>query len=321
MTTGQTDRVLPPAGLHPNRWRGWLQALRLPSFTATIAPVLIGSAYAWASGDTNLGLAALILIAAVCCQAGANLANDYFDHQRGVDTVERPGSSTVIQRGILSPEAVKRGMIVAFVTATLLGLLIVALTGPAILVLALACVAVAILYTGGPKPLGYVALGELAVFLTMGLALVAGTVLALTGTVTPSTLLVALPNALLVTAILHVNNLRDLDRDARAGKRTLAMFLGRHRSNIGYTALIAASYLGLALIIILAPSLWPLSAVAATLPRSVRLIRSVFAATSEADLSRVLRGTNRLLLEFACAMALGFVAAAVFGFQSVNPSA
>lgn len=317
MTTGQPDRALPPTGLHQHPWRAWRQALRLPSFTATVAPVLIGSTYAWASGSTNLGLAALILIAAICCQAGANLANDYFDHRKGVDTVERPGSSTVIQRGILSLAAVKRGMILAFVAATLVGLIIVALTGPAILVLALACVAVAILYTGGPKPLGYVALGELAVFLTMGLALVAGTVFALTGTVTPATLLVALPNAFLVTAILHVNNLRDVDRDAHAGKRTLAMYLGRRRSNLGYAALITAAYLATVLIIALAPPLWPLIAVAVTLPRSVRLVRSVFVATSEADLSRVLRDTNRLLIEFAGAMALGFVATSLLGVQPV----
>lgn len=317
MTTGQTDHALPPVGLHPNPWQAWRQALRLPSFTATVAPVLIGSAYAWAFGYSNLGLAVLILIAAVCCQAGANLANDYFDHRHGVDTVERPGSSTVIQRGILSPEAIKRGMIVAFITATLLGLLIVTLTGPAILLLAIACVAVAILYTSGPMPLGYVALGELAVFLTMGLALVAGTVLALTGTLTPFTLLVALPNALLVTAILHVNNLRDVDRDARAGKRTLALYLGRHRSNVAYAALIAASYLGIILIIALAQPLWPLFAAAVTLPRSISLVRAVFAATSEADLGRVLRGTNRLLLEFAGAMAIGFIAASALGFRPV----
>lgn len=292
--------------------------MRLPSFTATVAPVLIGSAYAWAAGSANPGLAALILIAAICCQAGANLANDYFDNRHGVDTAERPGSSTVIQHGILSLAAVKRGMIVAFVTATLLGLLIVARTGPAILLLALTCLAVAILYTGGPKPLGYVALGELAVFLTMGLALVAGTVLVLTGTITPFTLLVAFPNALLVTAILHVNNLRDIDRDTEAGKRTLAMLLGRPRSDVAYTVLLAAAYLGLVVIIALAPRLWPLLAVAVTLPRSVRLARSLFAASSELEFSGVLRGTNRLLLEFGVAMAAGFVLAATFAAEPVT---
>jgi 1,4-dihydroxy-2-naphthoate octaprenyltransferase len=289
--------------------------LRLPSFTATVAPVLIGSSYAWVQGSADLGLVALILVAAICCQAGANLANDYFDHRHGVDTIERPGSSMVIQRGILSLEAVKRGMIVAFVTATILGLAIVARTGPAILLLALVSVAVAVLYTGGPKPLGYVALGEVAVFLTMGLVLVVGTVLALTGAVTPGAVLIALPNALLVTAILHVNNVRDIDRDVRAGKRTLAMHLGPRRSAIGYVALIAAAYLCIILIVALASPLWPLLTVAVTLPRSVRLCRSVVTVTSEADLSRVLRGTNRLLIEFAAAMALGFVAASVLGFR------
>lgn len=309
----------PPGTANRADWRVWKQALRVPSFSATLAPILVGSAYAWAEGYVNPGLVALMLVAAIACHAGANLANDYYDHRRGVDTPERPGSSTVIQRGLLSPEAVKRGMILSFAIAIGLGLVIVALTGPAILHLALACLAVAVLYTGGPFPLGYVALGEVAVFLAMGLAIVAGSFLALSGSITPMVLIVALPNAFLITSLIHVNNLRDVNRDLQAGKRTVAMLLGRDRSVIVYAALVGAAYLGTVLIVLLAPRFWPILAVVFTIPRAVFLIRAVGAASTERAYSLALRGTNRLLTEFGLLMALGLIAGAALSGQLLVP--
>lgn len=300
-------------------WRVWKQALRVPSFSATLAPILVGSAYAWTEGYFNPVLVALMLVAAIACHAGANLANDYYDHRRGVDTAERPGSSTVIQRGLLSAEAVKRGMLVAFAIAIGLGLAIVALTGPAILFLALSCLAVAVLYTGGPIPLGYVALGEVAVFLAMGLAIVAGSFLALSGTITPMVIVIALPNAFLITAIIHVNNLRDVERDQQARKRTVAMLLGHDRSVTAYAALIGAAYLSAGLIVLLSPYLWPILAVAVTIPRAITLTRAVSAAATDRAYSLALRGTNRLLTEFGLLMAAGLLAGAALSGQLLVP--
>lgn len=303
----------------PADWRVWKQALRVPSFSATLAPIVVGSAYAWTQGYFNPGLVLLMLVAAIACHAGANLANDYYDHRRGVDTAENPGSSTVIQRGLLSAEAVKRGMIISFAIATALGLIIVALTGPAILFLALACLAVAVLYTGGPLPLGYVALGEVAVFLTMGVAIVAGSYLALSGTITPMVLAIALPNAFLITSLIHINNLRDVDRDRRAGKRTVAMLLGHNRSVAAYAILVAAAYLSAGLVVVLTSDFWPILAVAVTIPRAVTLARAVRDAITEPAYSIALRGTNRLLTEFGLLMAAGLLAGAALSGTLVVP--
>jgi 1,4-dihydroxy-2-naphthoate octaprenyltransferase len=317
MSTVQRVSVNPSSDIRPNSWRAWRQALRLPSLSATIAPFLVGAAYAWATSRPDPFLLGLILVAAIACQTGANLTNDYFDHRRGVDTAERPGSSRVIQFGLLSPGAVRRGMIVAFVTATIFGILIVAQTGIGILLLALASLAVAVLYTAGPKPLGYVALGEVAVFLAMGVALVAGSVLALTGTITVVSLVIALPTSFLITAILHVNNMRDVERDQAAGKRTLAMLFGRRRSNLLFGSLIAAAYVGVPLIALLAPIFWPVLLATITLPRGIALTRSVAAAASEPAFSRAMRGTNRLLIEVGVLLAAGLLIGAAIGPPSI----
>lgn len=286
--------------------------MRLPSFSATVSPVLIGSSYAAVEGHVNLGLFALIMAAAIACQAGANLANDYYDHRRGVDTIARPGSSRVIQQGLLSPRQIKRGMTAAFALATALGLTIVAMTGWVIFVLALACLAAAYFYTAGPKPLGYVALGELTVFFTMGMALVAGSYFAFAGSISTAAILIALPNACLVTAILHVNNMRDVIRDQEAGKRTLAMLLGRSRSNVLYAALLSAAYLLTVLTVALLPGMWPLLGVTLTVPRAIALMGALNRVGDEPGFNRCLRGSNRLLLEFGLLMSAGFVLVAMF---------
>lgn len=319
VSDGDATSAHPPHAANSADWRVWKQALRVPSFSATLAPIVVGSSYAWTQGAFNPGLVVLMLVAAIACHAGANLANDYHDHRRGVDTAENPGSSTVIQRGVLSAEAVRRGMIVAFAIAIGLGLVIVFLTGPAILYLALACLAVAVLYTGGPVPLGYVALGEVAVFLAMGLAIVVGSFLALTGSITPMVLVIALPNAFLITSLIHVNNLRDVDRDQPAGKRTVAMLLGHDRSVAAYVVLLAAAYLSVGFIVLLTPNFWPILAVAVTMPRAISLARAVRDATTVRAYSLALRGTNRLLTEFGLVMAAGLLAGAALSGQLLVP--
>lgn len=301
----------PTADSSRYRWRAWRQALRLPSFSATLSPVLIGTALAWAMGNHHPLLSLLMVCAVLACQAGANLANDFFDHQHGVDTLDRPGSSKVIQQGLLSPAEIRRGMIVSFTLATVLGCLIVAMTTWPIFLFALASLTVAVFYTAGPKPLGYVALGEVAVFLTLGLALVAGVVFALTGTVTAATMLIALPNACLVTAILHVNNMRDLDRDRGAGKRTVAMILGLWRSRRFYGGLLATAYVTVILSAFVLPHFWPILCVMITVPRAIRLFREVDSARDEAAFNRGLRGGNRLLLEVGLLMSAGLIASPV----------
>jgi 1,4-dihydroxy-2-naphthoate polyprenyltransferase len=158
----------------PSTRRIWFRAVRFSSFTASAIPILIGAGLALVDRTFDALLFVLVLAASIACHAGANLANDYFDHVKGIDTPESLGPSRVIQRELLTPRQVRRGMFVAFGIATALGLAIVAQTGWEVLALALASLGAAYFYTGGPKPLGYLALGEATVLALMGPVMVGG---------------------------------------------------------------------------------------------------------------------------------------------------
>jgi 1,4-dihydroxy-2-naphthoate octaprenyltransferase len=252
-----------------------------------------------------------MLFASVACHAGANLANDYYDHIKGVDTDESLGPSKVIQRGLLTPAEVKRGAIVAFAIATVLGLIIVALSSWVILVLALASLAAAVLYTGGPKPLGYVALGELTVFIFMGPVMIGGAYYVMAERVTLEAILASIPIGLLVAVILHANNIRDIELDQRAGKVTLATIVGRRGAAIEYVVLVASAYIATLALIVAKPGLWPVLLVALTIPSALRLCQIALHATDVLQLNVLLRRTAGLHLRFGAFMTVGPVAAAI----------
>jgi 1,4-dihydroxy-2-naphthoate octaprenyltransferase len=295
----------------PARWRIWFQAVRFFSFTASAIPILIGSMLALFDRTFDLFLFLVMLAASVACHAGANLANDYFDHIYGIDTDESLGPSKVIQQGLLSPAEVRRGMIVAFAIATALGLIVVAAAGWPILALALVSLAAAYFYTGGPKPLAYVALGELTVFIFMGPVMIGGAYYVMADRLTLGAILASLPVGCLVALILHANNIRDIDLDRRAGKVTLATLLGRRTANVEYVALVAIAYLTTLALIAWEPRLWPVLLVAATLPTATRLVRTVLIAATPGDLNWLLRKTAGLHLRFGSLLALGLLAAAI----------
>jgi 1,4-dihydroxy-2-naphthoate octaprenyltransferase len=308
----------PPSPVHssltpaaPSRVRVWLQAIRVFSFTASVIPILVGSALAFADHAFRPGLTALILLASITCHAGANLANDYYDHRKGIDTDESLGPSQVIQDNLLSPREVRRGMIVAFALATLLGLIIVSTSGWPVFALAVACLAAAYFYTGGPAPLGYMALGEVTVFLSMGIGIIVGAYYVLTASVTVASFLAASAIAFLVALILHANNIRDIALDRAAGKRTLATILGRSAANIEYALLVAASYVSIVALVVFNPSLWPASLVLLTLPLAMRLTQVVFVATDPSALNSLLRRTAGLHLRFGLLLAIGLACSAV----------
>ncbi|MBI2972435.1 MAG: 1,4-dihydroxy-2-naphthoate octaprenyltransferase [Armatimonadetes bacterium] len=200
----------------------WWRAVRPASFTASATPVLVGAAAAGYGGTFSTTLFAVTLIASVAIHAGTNLANDYYDHVRGVDTPDSPGPSGVIQRGLLSPRSVLRAAFVLFGLGSLLGLWLVIVRGWPILVIGVLGVLAGYAYTGGPLPLGYVGLGDLVVFALMGMATVAGTYFVLTGSISPTAVWAALPVAALVTAILVANNLRDLPRRGQTDARNVS---------------------------------------------------------------------------------------------------
>lgn len=289
----------------------WLRAIRVFSFTASVIPILVGTAVAAFLGSIDAVLTVVMLLASIACHAGSNLANDYHDDKRGTDSAAALGPSGVIQSGQLTPSDVRAGMIVAFAIATVLGLVIVTVAGWQILLVALVALAIAYLYTGGPVPLGYVGLGEIAVFFAMGPAMVAGSAYVLTGHLTLDALLISLPIGFLVAAILHANNVRDIDVDRAAAKRTLATILGREGANREFAVLVGAAYLSLPLMLLADLRLWPAMLPVISLPTALALVRSVTTSRDPATLNTGVRRTAALHLRFGLLLIAGLIIATV----------
>jgi 1,4-dihydroxy-2-naphthoate octaprenyltransferase len=302
-----TSSVSAPALPEPGSAGAWLRAVRYHSFTASIIPILVGTALALVDEHHSWPLTIAMLVAAVACHAGANMANDYFDHQKGVDNENNLGPHKVIQLGLLTPRQILTGMIAAFALATLLGVYIVLSTDWKVFVLAVLSLGAAFFYTAGSKALGYVALGEVTVFLFMGPAMVCGAYYVLTGSVTWTAFLLSIPIGAISAATLHANNMRDIEHDRAAGKKTLATILGRQRSSLEYLIWIVASFLSVVLTVLLETSLWPVVLVALTIPNAVRLVRLAYSGTDTTPMNRLLRKTAGLHLQFGALLVLGLL--------------
>jgi 1,4-dihydroxy-2-naphthoate octaprenyltransferase len=220
----------------------WWLAIRPATLTASAAPVLVGTGAAWAEGGFALAPALAALLGASLLQVGANFANDVFDFERGADNADRLGPQRATQQGWISAAQMKRAMWLAFAGATLVGLYLTCVAGWPVLALGLLSIAAAYLYTGGPKPYGYLGLGDLSVFLFFGPGAVVGTYYVQAHSVSPLALWASVPIGALATAILVVNNLRDIETDARAGKLTLAVRLGDGATRGYYLALLVVAY-------------------------------------------------------------------------------
>lgn len=287
-------------------WHAWALAIRPRTLPAAAAGVIMGSALAWRDGLFRFDAMLVCLMTALLLQIGSNLANDVFDFERGTDTAERLGPTRVTQAGMLTPSQVKIGMAVVFGLAGLLGLYLAWLGGWPILLVGLAAIAAAIAYTGGPFPLGYYGLGDLFVFLFFGLAAVAGTYYVQAGFVSAAAWWMAIPPGLMITAILVVNNLRDLESDRRAGKRTLAVRMGERGSKVQYLICMIFAYL-VVLLTILLGALPPLSLLAwASLPFAVRAAKVVLTEKGR-PLNAALAGTGQTALAFSLLFWLGLV--------------
>jgi 1,4-dihydroxy-2-naphthoate octaprenyltransferase len=291
----------------PPLTRVWTRAVRIFSFTASITPVLVGSAFAVVDRKFEPLLFLPILLACVLVHAGCNLANDYFDFSKGTDRENVLGPSGVIQDGWLTANQVRFGMIACFAIATVLGLVVLAVSTWWLLLLAITSLLAAVLYTGGPKPLGYVALGEATVFLFMGIGIICGTYVAMTEQLTWEVAIGSLSVSCLVAAILHANNIRDTEVDARAGKTTLAQLLGPRCARTEFTALIVASYASVALLIVLWPSNWPTAIVLATAPLALYVSGIVRRSTTVADLNASVRLTAQLHFRFGLLLTGGLL--------------
>lgn len=287
----------------PSSWAVWLMAARPATLAAAVAPVLVGSGAA-AREEFRPHVMAAALVAALLIQVGTNLANDLADYQRGADTSDRLGPPRVTAQGLLSPGQVRAATYIVFGLAAAVGLYLVALGGWPALVIGAGAILAGLTYTGGPWPYGYHALGDLVCFLFFGVAAVTGTYYLYTDEFAPIAFLASLPVGLLVTAILVVNNLRDIETDRRAHKVTLAVLLGPQRTRLQYAAFLALAYLLLPLLLPAGASPWAFLPVL-TLPLALRPLRSVLGGTSGRALNPVLKQTARLHLLFGALLGVG----------------
>jgi len=293
------------AGAKPGRLGVWLHALRLPTLSAAIVPVLVGTALAWRNGATRPWAALAALIGAIAIQIGTNLANDLFDDRKGADRQGRIGPPRVLAVGWLSPSEVRTGMIAAFGVATIAGVVLTAIAGWPVIVIGVASILAGIGYTAGRFALGYIGLGDLAVFVFFGLVAVVGTYYVETGATHPEAILAAIPVGSLATAILIVNNVRDLETDRACGKRTLAVILGRGGARAEFVAFLFAAYaVPLGLWAQGLRSAWILLPLA-TVSLAARALHRVLEREDGRSLNAALQDTARLHLLFGLLFAAG----------------
>jgi len=288
-------------------------AARVRTLPAAVAPVLVGTSLALGAGDFNALAFVAALLGAMLIQVGTNLSNDYSDARRGADTEDRLGPVRVTAGGLVPPSQVLIATYVSFGLAVACGVYLVAVAGPELIAVGAASILAGVLYTGGPRPYGYEGLGEVFVFLFFGVVAVVGSYFVQVQQLPWQAFVCSVPVGLLASAILVVNNVRDLETDRRAGKRTLAVRLGRERTRDLYAAMLACAFLT-------APLPWLLGSLDAWLllpwaaaPLALRLVRVVRTRTDGPALNGALAGTGGLQLVFCLLFSGGILAAGGIG--------
>jgi 1,4-dihydroxy-2-naphthoate polyprenyltransferase len=296
------------AGPAPPRSSGlriWLVAARVRTLPAAVAPVLVGTALAGFAGVFHPLRFLAALIGSVFIQVGTNLSNDYSDARRGADTEDRLGPVRVTAGGLAPPGQVLVATYVSFGVAVLAGAYLIAVAGWQLLIVGAASILAGVLYTGGPRPYGYEGLGEVFVFLFFGIVAVAGSYFVQVRHLSWEAFALAVPVGLLAAAILVVNNLRDIETDRRAEKRTLAVRLGRERTRTLFAAIVYASYL-------LAPITWVFGPLRPwlllswlTLPVGAQVVRTVRNHLDGPSLNAALAQTGAEQLAFCMLLSAG----------------
>ncbi|TQN41277.1 1,4-dihydroxy-2-naphthoate prenyltransferase [Blastococcus colisei] len=270
----------------------WIAGARPRTLPAAVAPVLVGTGTAAALDGFDLGAALLALVVALALQVAVNYANDYSDGTRGTDA-DRVGPMRLVGSGAAAPRQVLVAALLAFAVAGVAGLALAALSSWWLVAVGAVCIAAAWTYTGGPLPYGYRALGEVFVFVFFGPVAVVGTTYVQTGTLPGLAFAVAVPTGLLIVAILVVNNLRDIDGDAVAGKRTLAVLLGDRATRLTFAGLFVVVFAVVAAVGVGRP--WVLLALVAS-PLSVPPVRTVLSGARGHALIGALQGTGLVTL-------------------------
>ena len=293
--------------------KDWIAGARPRTLPAALVPVLVGTAAAAGMDGGTDTLKGLIvwrfvaaLIVSLALQVGVNYANDYSDGVRGTDA-DRVGPMRLTGSGRKSPGSVKRAAFVSFGVAAVAGLTLAAATTWWLIVVGLVAIAAAWFYTGGPRPYGYAGLGEIFVFVFFGVVATTGSAFVQIERFTPLTLLVSIPVGLLATALLVVNNLRDIPGDTESGKRTLAVRLGDRRTRYLYIALVVVPFLTVPFLCGLSQRpVGALSMFAVLLAR--RPVQSVIEGARGPALIPVLGATGRLQLVFGLLLSIGLFA-------------
>ena len=291
---------------HITQLQAWILAIRPKTLPAAVAPVAVGTAMAYSDNFFAALPACAALMGSLLLQIGVNLANDYFDYKQGIDDVERLGPVRVTQSGLISPGKVKAGMVITFFLVSLIGIYLIMVGGLPIFAVGVASILSALAYSGGPYPLASHGLGDLFVFIFFGLVAVCGTYYVQALTLTPIVILASVPTGLLITAILVVNNLRDIQTDQKGGKRTLAVILGVTGSRIEYVLLLANSYIILLSLWLTGPfSPWIFLPLLSLVP-AVKTTRIILNKSGPV-LNEALAGTARLALAFSLLLSMGIL--------------
>ncbi len=285
----------------------WWSAVRPATLAASVAPVLAGTAIAIHQGSIRPIAGVGALVVAVCMQLGVNFANDYSDHRRGADSPARVGPVRAASSGVVSSAQVRWAAIGSFGLAAVVGTVLSLATDWRLLIAGAACLLAGWLYTGGPRPYGYLGLGELFVFVFFGLVATVGTVYVESLRITPLAILFGCSMGFLASAILVLNNLRDIETDAAAGKRTLATLIGRQRTRYLLAILTAAAFA--IPIVVFMSHLAPVTVMAVhfAIPIAALPVRTAFATTSPPVLVSALKRMAVAELAFALLLTVGLI--------------
>ena len=285
----------------------WINSARPKTLSASIAPVIVGAAMAWVDGPMNWLALVITLLSAVFIQIGTNFANDYYDHFKGSDTEGRIGPQRGIHTGQVSPAQMKKAFLLAFALAAMLGGFLVLKGGLPILIIGVISVISGYFYTGGPFPLAYVGLGDFFVLIFFGPVATGGTYFLQRGNFDLNAIFAGLATGLLSTAILAVNNFRDVHSDKAVAKNTLVVRLGRKFGLFEYALCVLGAYgIPIYLAVTNFDRIYCLLTLV-TLPFSIRMIRTMASYPPPETLNLLLADTGKLLLVFSLLFAVGYL--------------
>lgn len=293
--------------MKPTSFRIWIDAARPKTLAAAFVPVFIGAAIAFADQEFSFHPSVLALICAFLIQIGTNFANDYFDHKNGADTDERVGFVRATAAGFVPPKTMLKATIATMLAAFLVGLYLVYITNWIVLVIGLLSLLFGILYTGGPYPLGYNGLGDVFVFIFFGIVAVMTTYYVNTLTWSIDTFWASLAVGALCTNILVVNNLRDVEQDAKVGKRTIGVLFGENTLKYEYTLMLLLAFaIPPHFYFQLNYSAW-IFLPFITIPLAIKSTRTIWVETIKKNLNAELENTARLMAIFGILFTVGII--------------